>query len=109
MLQVASDDPELIDIEVVGNQLFLSLPRDEVLKAARSFATNTHVRNVRMTMLKLDDEFALLLGKSIANNSKLAIEKLILDSNMIASEGITAIIRSLSSNMSIVDLQLRHQ
>jgi len=104
---VAANDPSITDVAVVADQLFLSLPRDEIIKAAKSFANNTHVKSVRMTMLKLDDGFATTLAESIEKNS--TIEKLLLDSNMIASEGITAIVRSLADNTSIVEVQLRHQ
>lgn len=104
---IAANDASISEVDLVGNQLFLSLPRDEVVKAARSFGTNTHVKTVRMTMLRLDDEFACVLAKSIECNS--TIEKLVLDSNMIGSEGILAIVGSLSTNSSIVELQLRHQ
>jgi hypothetical protein len=105
--KVAADDPTLTEVEVVGNQVFLSLPRDEIMKAARAFATNTHVKTVRMTMLRLDDAFAGSLATSLETNT--AIEKLVLESNMIGSEGILDLVRSLEKNKSIVELQLRHQ
>lgn len=105
--RVAADDPTLTDLEVVGNQVFLSLPRDEVVKAAEAFATNTHIKCVRMTMLRLDDAFASALAKSLEANTTL--EKLILESNAIGSEGILAIVQCLGTNTSVVELQLRHQ
>jgi Leucine Rich repeat len=105
--RVAANDPTLTDLEVVGNQVFLSLPRDEVEKAANAFATNTHITNVRMTMLRLDDAFVSALARSLEANTSL--EKLILESNSIGSEGILALVRCLGTNKSIVEVQLRHQ
>lgn len=105
--KVAANDPSITEVEVTGNQTFLSLPRDEVVKAGRSFANNTHVKSVRMTMLKLGDDFASALAGSLEENS--TIEKLVLDSNMIGSQGVMAVVGSLSRNSSIVELQLRHQ
>jgi Ran GTPase-activating protein (RanGAP) involved in mRNA processing and transport len=105
--RVAADDPTLTEIEVVGNQVFLSLPRDEILKAAWAFAANTHVKIVRMTMLRLDDEVARALAKSLKSNT--SITNLALDSNMIGGEGIVELVRSLGENESIVEVQLRHQ
>jgi Leucine Rich repeat len=105
--RVAANDPTLTDLEVVGNQVFLSLPRDEVVKAAEAFATNSHIKSVRMTMLRLDDVFASSLARSLEAST--TIEKLILESNAIGSAGILALVRCLGRNKSVVELQSRHQ
>lgn len=105
--QVAANDEKVTEVEVVGNQLFLSLPKDEVIKAAKAFANNTHVKTVRMTMLRLNDDFACAFAKSI--ESGCVIEKLILDSNSFTGNGIEAIVASLAKNQTITELQLRHQ
>jgi hypothetical protein len=105
---IAANDPSVSgEVSFVGDQLFLALNRTEVLKAATCFRGNEHVTSVKMSLLKLDDEFAKELAKSIENNS--TIEKLVLDNNAIGSEGITAIVGSLARNNTITELQLRHQ
>jgi hypothetical protein len=58
-------------------------------------------------MLRLDDAFASALARSLEANTTL--EKLILESNSIGSEGILALVRCLGANKSIVEVQLRHQ
>lgn len=105
--RVSANDPSLAAVEVVANPLFLALPKNEVLKAARSFATNSHVTSVRMTMLQLDDEFACEFAKSLETNR--SIEKIVLDSNAIGSDGVASIVSSLAKNATVVELHLRHQ
>jgi len=107
--QVAANDPSITEVEVVGDPLFLNLSAAEVKKAAESFRTNSHVKSVRMTMLKLGDEFAQILAAALDGNASCTIEKLVLDSNAISGPGIAALCASLSKNKSIVEMQLRHQ
>jgi hypothetical protein len=104
---IAADDPSITEVNIVGDQLFLSLNGTEVLNAAKCFGTNTHVKRVKLCNLGLDDTFAAALANSIETNS--AIEYLSVDSNAISGEGIKAIAESLSRNNSITELQIRHQ
>lgn len=104
---VTADDPSITEVELIGDQIFLSLNAAEKLKAAKSFATNKHITKVKMTLLKLDDMFGIELGKSLKDNS--TIEQLILESNNFTGEAIKAIVGCLSKNSTILELQLRHQ
>jgi len=106
--KVAKDDPDIMEVNVVGDKLFLSMRRDDKLQAAKSFATNTHIETVKLAMLELDDEFAVELAKSIEQNK--SITKLVLDSNMISGDGIKALVTGLGrSNRTLAELQVRHQ
>jgi len=105
--KIASNDTSITDVDLVGNQLFLALPDDERNKAGLAFARNKHVKEVRMTLLRLDDNFACALAKSIETND--TIEKITLDSNLITGPGIKALISALAKNKSIQELQIRHQ
>lgn len=105
--KIAVDDPDITEVELIGDQIFLSLNAAEKLKAAKAFATNKHVTKVKMTLLKLDDKFGVELGKSLETNS--TIENLILESNNFTGEAIKAIVGCLAKNTAIVELQLRHQ
>jgi len=105
---IAANDASVSgEVSIVGDQLFLALHRTEIMKAASCFAGNQHVTSLKMCLLKLDDEFATELAKSIKSNS--TIEKLVLDNNSIGTEGVTAIVASLANNKSITELQIRHQ
>jgi len=104
---VAQNSEEISAISLIADQVFLTLHPDEVLKAAKSFSNNTHVKKVKMSGLRLDSCFAIELAKSIAENS--TMEQLDLETNMIDSEGVMALVSCLSTNRSITELQLRHQ
>ena len=60
-----------------------------------------------MSTLQLDDKFAEALGKALETNE--TIEKLLLDSNAIAGDGLKALFGGLGKNTSIIELQVRHQ
>jgi Ran GTPase-activating protein (RanGAP) involved in mRNA processing and transport len=60
-----------------------------------------------MTLLGLDDKFALAFAKSLNNNTSL--ETVNLESNKIGSEGIPALIAALGKSNSILEMHLRHQ
>ncbi|CAB9501294.1 tropomodulin 2 (neuronal) [Seminavis robusta] len=105
--KIAADDPSITEVELVGDQIFIALNKTEKVKAAKAFATNKHVTKVKMTLLKLDDEFGVELGKSLESNS--TIEHLILETNNFAGDAIKAIVGCLAKNNTIVELQLRHQ
>jgi hypothetical protein len=105
--QIASNDPSITEVDLVGDKLFLPMRNDDRLEAARSFASNTHVKSVKMCLLELDDEFARALAHSIKQNC--SIERLVLEQNDIRGDGMKAICQALASNKSIIECQLRHQ
>jgi formyltetrahydrofolate hydrolase len=103
---IAANDSAIDHVEIVGDPLFLGLNRNEVLNAAKCFASNTFVMRVKLCNLKLDDKYAEELAKSLEQSR---IEYLCLDSNAIGGNGIKAIVASLAKNRSVVELQIRHQ
>ena len=105
--QIASNDSSITDVDLVGDIKYLGLKEAERTKTGAAFATNTHVRTVKMVKLKLDDKFAEAFGKAIARNKTL--EKVIIDSNDFTGTGIKALFEGLGKNTSIVDFQIRHQ
>ncbi|GAX14730.1 tropomodulin [Fistulifera solaris] len=105
--KIAENDASCTSVEIVGDPLFLALHQREIIKSAAAFATNSHVTKLKMTLLKLDDEWATHFAASLKQNETL--ESVDLDSNAIGSAGITAIIEALSVNKSVTELQLRHQ
>jgi hypothetical protein len=105
--KIAADDPSITEVNLVGNQRFLSLNEEEKLKAGAAFANNTHIKTVMMSTLQLDDKFAEALAKALETNS--SIEKLLLDSNAIAGDGMKTLFSGLAKNSSIVEMQVQHQ
>jgi hypothetical protein len=104
--KIATNDPSVTEVKIVGDLKFLSLNAEEKIKAGAAFASNTHVKTVQMNQLKLDDHFAKALGEALATCQ---IEKLHLDSNAIAGDGMKALFEGLANNSSIVEMQVRHQ
>ena len=105
--RVSANDPAIVAVELIADQVFLTLHPDEVIKAARSFKANTHVKKIKMSGLRLDDKFATELAKAIKGTE--TIESIDLETNMIGSEGVMALIDCLSSSNAVTELQLRHQ
>jgi hypothetical protein len=105
--KVAADDPTIEEVNMVGTHRFLSLTQEEKIKAAASFATNSHVKIVNLTACGIDDEFAQALGKALETNG--GIEKLNLESNDISGTGIKALFQGLGLNTSIEEVRLHKQ
>jgi hypothetical protein len=105
--KISSNDPTITEVNIIGNQRFLSLNQEEKIKSGVSFANNTHVKTVMMSTLQLDDKFAEALGKSLESNN--TIVKLLLDSNALSGDGLKALFSGLAKNASIVEMQVRHQ
>lgn len=105
--KIAQDDPSITDVDIVGNIKFLGLNPTERTKTGAAFATNKHVKTIQLVKLKLDDEFCVALGKSLAVNS--TIEKVLLDSNAISGVGMKSLFEGLGKNSSVVEFQARHQ
>jgi hypothetical protein len=106
--KIAANDPEIAgEVSIVGDQLFLGLNEAERIKSAACFKNNTHVRSVKMCMLKLDDAWCVAFGESLESNS--TITNVVLENNAIGSEGISRIVGALGKNSTIQELQLRFQ
>jgi hypothetical protein len=104
---VAENDPMIDTADLVGKKRFLTLTREEKLKAARSFAKNTHVKKINFGRCGIDDEFVIELGRSLEDNR--TIEKVLLEGNNISGEGIIALFQSLTKNVSVRELRLHKQ
>ena len=105
--RIAEDDADMEEVELVGDQRFLTLDDEEKTKAGAAFATNTSIKTIKMNLLGLDDSFAVAFGEAIAENE--TIEKVNFDSNAITSVGMTALFAGLGMNESVQELQVRHQ
>mmetsp|Transcript_7032 Transcript_7032/g.15249 ORF Transcript_7032/g.15249 Transcript_7032/m.15249 type:complete len:247 (-) Transcript_7032:197-937(-) len=104
---IALNESDVEEVEIVGDQKFLTLHDAEKAKSGEAFATNTSVKSVKMTHLGLQDDFAQMFGDAIANNT--TIERVCIDSNSITGTGMKAIFAGLGQNSSIVEIQCRHQ
>jgi hypothetical protein len=105
--KVASNDPSVTSIDLVGDKLFLAMKPDDRNAAARGLSSNAHVKSVKMTMLQLDDAFCCELAGALRTNS--TIEKINLDSNKVGAAGIQALLGALAENSVVTELQVRHQ
>jgi hypothetical protein len=104
---VAKNDATIVTVDMTGKKRFLTLTQEEKLKAARSFARNTHVKVINLNNAGVDDAFVVELGKALETNA--SVEKVMLEGNKISGEGITALFRSLSKNTTIEEVRLHKQ
>ena len=93
--KIADNDPNFTEVNLgVRIAKCTSLLATEKTRASTAFATNTHVKTLKMLQLQLDDDFARALGKALETNNTL--EKIVLDSNHISGEGIKALFAGLA-------------
>lgn len=104
---VAENDPLIETVEMTGKKRFLTLTREEKLKAAGAFASNSHVKIINLNSSGIDDAFVVELGKSLEVNT--TVERIMLEGNDISGEGITAIFRSLAKNATVEEVRLHKQ
>eukprot|EP00980_Cylindrotheca_fusiformis_P029986 scaffold24150_cov132-Cylindrotheca_fusiformis.AAC.1 len=105
--KIAANDKSITEVNLPSNRKFLSLSKEERVKAAQAFANNTHVKHVNMNGCELGDEFAEALGKSLASNA--TIEKLQLEHNSISGVGIRHLFEGVAQNKCLQDLRLHKQ
>ncbi|KAL3933889.1 MAG: hypothetical protein SGBAC_010204 [Bacillariaceae sp.] len=105
--KIASNNGLVKEVKLPGDRKFLSLSAEERVKAAKSFAENTHVTSVNLNGCELDDEFAEAMGKSLETN--IAIEKLSLENNSISGTGIKFLLEGLAKNCTLKELRLHKQ
>ena len=104
---VRDNDKSITKVNMVGNERFLTLTNEEKVKAASSLAKNKHVTEVILNGCRIDDEFAMSLGKALKTNT--AVEKINLESNDISGDGIKALFEGLGENQSVRELRLHKQ
>lgn len=105
--KIAANDSSITDVNLSGNRKFLSLSKEETIKAAKAFAKNTHVKSINLNGCELGDEFAEAMGKSLKSNS--TIQKLQLENNAISGDGIRYLFEGLAQNLSLLELRLHKQ
>eukprot|EP00522_Entomoneis_paludosa_P007175 CAMPEP_0172450608 /NCGR_PEP_ID=MMETSP1065-20121228/8881_1 /TAXON_ID=265537 /ORGANISM="Amphiprora paludosa, Strain CCMP125" /LENGTH=964 /DNA_ID=CAMNT_0013202403 /DNA_START=38 /DNA_END=2932 /DNA_ORIENTATION=+ len=106
--RVEENDPAVWDLGIEeADQRFISLNRRDVLKLAKGFTQNKFVTAVHLESVRLDDEFASVLGESLQINS--AIRIINLDGNCISGRGIKRIFEGLVGNKTVTEVQLRGQ
>ena len=105
--KVRDNNKSITEVKMVGNERFLTLTKEEKVKAASSFANNTHVTDLILNGCRIDDDFARALGISLKTNN--TIEKINLESNDISGEGIKALFEGLGENEGVRELRLHKQ
>ena len=105
--KIAADDPSIAEVALAGDRKFLSLSQEEMLKAASSFATNTHVKKINFNSCSIDDDFTEALAKTFETNC--TIEKVSLEGNSISGDGIKDLFQGLAKNRKISELRLYNQ
>jgi len=104
---VRENNENLVKIDMKGNERFLTLTKEEKIKAAQSFAQNTFVSELLLDGCGIDDSFAQALGEALVTNS--SIQKVCLEGNDISGEGIKALFRGLGKNRGVKELRLHKQ
>jgi len=105
--RIAENDDTINEVDLVGKKRFLTLTREEKTRAARSFATNTHVKIVNLNSCGIDDDFTMAFAISLKRNC--TIKRVLLEDNSISGIGITALFKALAENSSIEEMRLHKQ
>lgn len=105
--KIGENDSSIHEVDLVGNQRFLTLTSEEKIKAAHSFATNTNVKILNLNSCGIDDEFAIALAFALKGNT--GISRVSLEGNSISGVGIIALFEALAENSSIEEMRLHKQ
>jgi len=106
--RVSENDPTLWDLGIESaDQRFISLRHRDKLQLARGLANNKFLTEIRLESLGLDDEFASILGGTLAINTTIRI--LNLDGNRISGRGIKAIFGGIAKNNTVTEVQILQQ
>ncbi|KAI8903061.1 hypothetical protein EDD86DRAFT_101884 [Gorgonomyces haynaldii] len=101
---IEKNDPSMDHFDIKDFQFFSSA---HVQSLAASLITNTHLKKINMSNVKLSTPDCVILAKALAKNE--GVEILNLESNQIGPQGMRELALALGTNKSLQQLLLSHQ
>jgi len=105
--RVASNDSEVTELELTGNQELIIWPPQRQQSALLVLARNTHVKRAVLSNLQLVDSVASVLAGVLRVNTTLT--SLNVENNILNEASLCEIAHALASNSTLLELKIAHQ
>lgn len=104
---VINCDEECYDLTIHDDRIFERLPLSFKLELAKSLKDNSFLKVLKLSNVKLEDNFLSELAESLAENC--CLEQLNLEGNMLSENGILILVEALSKNSSLKQVNVLNQ
>lgn len=104
MERLRSNDPEMTEVNVNNSEV---IKIKTLIQFAEALRNNTHVKTFALANCRADDHVACAIASMLGSNK--VITSINLDSNLLTSKGIMALVQALRNNTSLTELRFHNQ
>lgn len=102
--KVRRNDPSMTDLNVNNSEV---IKTKTLIQFAEALKNNTHIKVFSLANCRADDHVAYAIAETLRNNK--SITSVNLDSNLLTSKGVMALIRALQHNSTLTELRFHNQ
>ncbi|XP_051529107.1 leiomodin-1-like [Myxocyprinus asiaticus] len=102
--RVHRNDPEMTDLNVNNSEV---IKTKTLVQFAEALKNNTHIKTFSLANCRADDHVAYAIAETLRNNK--SITSINMDSNLLTSKGIMALIYALQHNSTLTELRFHNQ
>ncbi|KAI5093533.1 leiomodin-1 [Silurus meridionalis] len=102
--RLESNDPKMTEVNVNNSE---TIKVKTLIQFAEALTNNTHVKTFALANCRADDHVAYAIAKMLCSNK--IITSINLDSNLLTSKGIMALVQALQHNTSLTELRFHNQ
>ncbi|XP_043108402.1 leiomodin-1 [Puntigrus tetrazona] len=102
--RVRRNDPSMSELNVNNSEV---IKTKTLLQFAEALKNNTHIKVFSLANCRADDHVAYAIAETLLNNK--SITSINLDSNLLTSKGIMALIHALQHNSTLTELRFHNQ
>ncbi|KAL7843443.1 hypothetical protein AOLI_G00249550 [Acnodon oligacanthus] len=102
--RVQRNDPGMTELNVNNSEV---IKVKTLIQFAEALSNNTHTKIFALANCRADDHVAYAIAKTLRNNK--SITSINLDSNLLTSKGIMALVQALQHNSTLTELRFHNQ
>ncbi len=102
--RVRRNDPSMTDLNVNNSEV---IKTKTLIQFAEALKNNTHIKVFSLANCRADDHVAYAIAETLRNNK--SITSINLDSNLLTSKGVMALIHGLQHNSTLTELRFHNQ
>ncbi|XP_059393855.1 leiomodin-1-like [Carassius carassius] len=102
--RVCHNDPSMTDLNVNNSEV---IKTKTLIQFSEALKNNTHIKVFSLANCRADDHVAYAIAETLCNNK--SITSINLDSNLLTSKGVMALIRALQHNSTLTELRFHNQ
>ncbi len=102
--RVRRNDPSMTDLNVNNSEV---IKTKTLIQFAQALKNNTHIKVFSLANCRADDHVGYAIAETLRNNK--SITSINLDSNLLTSKGIMALIHALQHNSTLTELRFHNQ